>query len=139
MPEVKSMRGKPKGKGEDVAERKQVEEALRQSAAQWQDTFDAVEDMVMIVDQEFRVVRANQAMSKALPGAKVIGAHCYALIHGTEAPIPNCVSCQTFRSGKATHAEVCEQHLGGRCLSFVPTRSRAKTAQFKKWCIFSET
>ena len=64
--------------------RKQVEQRLALAAAQWQDTFDAIEDAVMILDKDFRVVRANQAMNKAFAGAKVLGAHCYELFHGTE-------------------------------------------------------
>ena len=90
------------------AGRKQVEQRLALAAAQWQDTFDAIEDPVMILDEDFRVVRANQAMNdaiedpvmildkdfrvvranqamnKAFAGAKVLGAHCYELFHGTE-------------------------------------------------------
>ena len=98
----------------DIRRRNEAQEALSQAAAHWQDTFDAVEDLVAIVDKDFRVVRANQATNTAFAGAKVLGAHCYELFHGTEAPPPNCPSCQTFRSGEATHAELCEQHLGGR-------------------------
>ncbi len=109
--------GKPvatRGIFRDISERKQAEEELIQAAAHWQDTFDAIEDLVIIIDKDFRVVQANQAMNRAFPGAKVLGAHCYELMHGTEGPIPNCPSCQTFSSGEATHSELCEQHLDGR-------------------------
>jgi len=98
----------------DITERRQAEEVLNKTAAHWQGTFDAIEDMVMIIDKDFRVVRANEAVSKAFAGARVLGAHCYELLHGTEGPFPNCPSCKTFNSGEVTHCEVCEQHLDGR-------------------------
>ena len=91
----------------------QTEEALQASVRQWQSTFDAIEDLVAIIDKDYRVVRANQTMDKFFDGAKVLDAHCYELFHGTEEAIPSCPTYQTFRSGEATHAELCEQHLGG--------------------------
>jgi len=98
----------------DVTERKKAEETLSQATAQWQDTFDAIEDLVMIIDKEFRVVRANRAMRTAFPGTNVLGMHCYELLHGTERPIPNCPCYQAFRSGAVTRHEFAEQHLDGR-------------------------
>jgi len=102
------------GTVQDITERKRAEEASTLTAVHWQDTFDAIEELVTIIDKDFHVVQANRAMDKAFAGAKVLGAHCYELMHGTEGPIPNCPSCQTFSSGEVAHAEVCEQHLGGR-------------------------
>ncbi len=98
----------------DITERKQAEEALSQAAAQWQDTFDAIEDLVMIIDKEHRVVRANRAMRTAFPGANVLGMHCYELLHGTERPIPDCPCYQAFRSSAVTRHEFAEQHLDSR-------------------------
>ncbi len=113
---VISIRGRKfiQGIWRDITERKRAEEALAQASAYWQDTFDAVDDLVMIIDEDFRVVKANEAMHKAFPGVKVLGAHCYELLHGTEGPIPNCASVQSFSCGEATHFELCEPHLGGR-------------------------
>lgn len=113
------------------AKRKRAEETPALAAAHWQDTFDAMEDMVVIIDKDFHIVRANRAMDKAFAGVKVLGAHCYELMHGTEGPIPNCPSYQTFSSGEAAHAEVCEQHLGSRCfdISTYPVKDNDGTVQ----------
>jgi signal transduction histidine kinase/ActR/RegA family two-component response regulator len=96
---------------EDITARKQAEEALIQAAKQWQDTFDAINDLVAIIDKDCRILRANQAMDKTFAGVKVVGSHCYELFHGTEKPIPNCPTYQSFCSGKITHIELCEPHL----------------------------
>ncbi len=98
----------------DITERKRAEQELTRSAQQWQNTFDAIEDMVTIIDSDYRVLRANMAVKNAFPDAEVVGAHCYELIHGGEAPPADCPSCQAFLTGETVHAELCEKHLGGR-------------------------
>jgi PAS domain S-box-containing protein len=98
----------------DITDRKRAAEALSEAARHWQDTFDAIQDLVSIIDKDLRVVRANKAMYQAFHSAEIIGNHCYKLFHGTEEPIPTCPSCQIFRHGEATHTELYEQRLGGR-------------------------
>ncbi len=98
----------------DITERKRLEEELTRSAQQWQNTFDAIEDMVIIIDSDYRVVQANAAAKKTFPGADVVGAHCYELIHGAEAPPAECPSRQALVTRATVHAELCEEHLGGR-------------------------
>ena len=40
----------------DVTERKQMHREIQKSAEEWQTTFDSVRDLVMILDQEFKIV-----------------------------------------------------------------------------------
>jgi PAS domain S-box-containing protein len=42
---------------------RQVEDALRQAARQWQTTFDATSDAVCLLDRKGRILRANKAMA----------------------------------------------------------------------------
>ena len=114
MSELEEMRQRIAELEKAEAERKRAEEALTLAATQWHDTFNAIEDMVLIIDKDYLVMQANQAVYKAFAGAKVIGAHCYELLHGTEGPTPDCPSCHALRSGEVVHSEICEQHLGGR-------------------------
>jgi len=100
----------------DITERKRAEEELIHTTQQWQATFDAIGDMVAIIDEDYRVVRANKAMKEAFGG--VLGAHCYELFHGTDGPISNCPARRAFRSGEASHLELQERHLGGRWFDF---------------------
>ena len=112
-------------------ERKQAERALVQAAQHWQNTFDAIEDMVAIIDRDYRVLRANRAMSEAFAGQEMIGAHCHELFHGTEESLPECPTCQTFRTGEATHMELHEEHLGDRWInmSAYPIREKDNAVQ----------
>ena len=112
-------------------ERKRVGKALLLAAQHWQDTFDAIGDLVAILDRDHRVVRANQAMHEAFGGKEVLGVPCYGLFHGTERCILDCPVEKTFRSGKAAQTELREEHLGDRWLQIFsyPIKSEDGTVE----------
>ena len=89
----------------DITKRKRAEEEVRNTAAQWQATFDAVQDLVLLLDKDFRVLRANHAAAEflGLPFDKIVGGHCYDLIHGTFAPPAECPLAKMRQS--RTHEE----------------------------------
>ncbi len=80
------------GVNQDITERKRAEEAVRLSAARWQGTFDAISDIVCIlsVDHEFVEINKTGATALGLPREAIIGRRCFELVHGTNAPIPEC-------------------------------------------------
>jgi PAS domain S-box-containing protein len=49
----------------DVTERKRAEEALVGAKEDWENTFDAITDMVMLLDDEHRIVRTNTSTAEA--------------------------------------------------------------------------
>ncbi|UCG58374.1 MAG: PAS domain S-box protein, partial [Phycisphaerales bacterium] len=59
---------------------------------QWEQTFNAIKDPVMLIDREHRVVRANAATSRFLHKDldEIIGRTCRELVHGTDAPPDQC-------------------------------------------------
>jgi formate hydrogenlyase transcriptional activator len=93
--------------------RKRAHEKLQGMIKEWQTTFDATSDAVMVVDTEFRVTRANAAAAWLLNLSleQIIGRKCYVLMHGTDEPMSEC----PVRTAAATkqHAE-CELHDEGR-------------------------
>ena len=74
------------------AEHEQAEEKLRETARQWQTTFDSITDLVMILDRECRIVRVNEAAVRffSLPMDSIIGRQCFSLLLGTEKPPEQC-------------------------------------------------
>ncbi len=99
----------------DITWRKQAEEELRRAHDQWERTFEAVPDLVFILDDAHRIVRVNKAVANRLgctPG-DLIGRHCYEVIHGTEAPVGSCPHVQLLADGKEHWAELYEERLSG--------------------------
>ncbi len=92
----------------DITERKQMELQLQQANAEWQRTFDAVPDMISIIDGGFRLQRINRAMAESLnqtPEA-LIGRKCFHVIHGTDTPHPLCPHVRTHSDHQQHTAEI---------------------------------
>jgi len=100
-----------------IIERHRAQEAADAAALQWRATFDAIPDMVALLDRDSRVVLANRAMFDAFPDREVVGAHCYELFHGAASFVECCPSLETFRKGKAGRVELQSESLNGRWLS----------------------
>jgi len=91
------------------------EGALRQANTEWVRTFDAVPDLVMILDDKHRIVKANKAMADKLgvaPG-EATGLTCYEHVHGTKAPPSGCPHSLLLGDGREHSAEIFEERLGG--------------------------
>jgi PAS domain S-box-containing protein len=76
----------------DITEQKQLEYNLWQSKKEWEMTFDAMIDMVTLMDKDFRIVRANKAAHeffKVQPG-ELNGQYCYELFLGESTPCAEC-------------------------------------------------
>src|SRR4030067_73463 len=111
--------------GEDIPERKRVEQALQQAKWDWERTFDSVPDLVAILDKQHRIVRANHAMAQRLGTTpeQCVGLTCYQCVHGTKAPPDFCPHALTVQDGQEHVAEVHEERLGGFfAVSTIPMR-----------------
>ena len=99
----------------DVTEQKRKEDELFQSREEWVETFNAIPDLVSIIDNQNRIARVNRAMAEKLgvPADKAIGSCCYTCIHGTQAPPPSCPHAAMLKDGIEHKTEMHENHLGG--------------------------
>jgi PAS domain S-box-containing protein len=77
---------------EERVQRKRTEEALWASAREWRTTFDAINDVVILMDLEGKILRCNKAMVKLLKKqfSEIIDHNCCELIHGAPEPITGC-------------------------------------------------
>ena len=82
---------------------------------EWALTFDAVPDLVAIIDVRCRILRMNSAMSERLgiTREEAVGRTCHRLLHGTEEPPPYCPHAHALADGCRHVAEVFEKRLGG--------------------------
>ena len=88
-------------------------EAVSRGKREWEQTFDAVPDIIFITDTSHTIVRANRAMSKRfdmrpeeLPGRK-----CHELFHGLPSPPPFCPYLKLMQEGGAQSQEIEEKAL----------------------------
>ncbi|AAM03995.1 TPA: PAS domain S-box protein [Methanosarcina acetivorans] len=95
--------------------RKKAEKEAIQAAKNWKQTFDAVPDLIAIIDDKYRVIRTNRAMAERLgiTPEECAGLPCYRVIHRTNSPPPFCPHQQLLKDGAEHTAEVCEALLGG--------------------------
>ena len=95
--------------------RRKAEETAVQATKNWEYTFDAVPDLIAILDTEYRVVRANRAMAARLgiTPEECVGLTCYRVIHGTDEPPSFCPYRQLLKDGIEHTEEVREDSLGG--------------------------
>ena len=99
----------------DVTHHKKAEQELWQAKNDWERTFDSVPDFIAILDNQYRIVRANRAMAQQLgvTPEKAIGLFCYQCVHGLDNPPDFCPHAQTVKDGKEHTVEVHEPRLGG--------------------------
>ncbi len=103
------------GMVQDITKQKMAEQELWKAKNDWERTFDSVPDFVAVLDNQFRIVRANKAMAQQLGVSpeKAVGLFCYQCVHGLDKPPDFCPHSQTVNDGKEHTAEVHEQRLGG--------------------------
>jgi PAS domain S-box-containing protein len=99
----------------DSPKRKQAEEAALQATKNWEYTFDAVPDLISILDTECRIIRANKAMAARLgvTPEECVGLTCYRVIHGMDEPPSYCPHRQMLKDELEHTREVREDNLGG--------------------------
>jgi PAS domain S-box-containing protein len=99
----------------DITRRKQAEEQLSRAKDEWEQTFDALPDLIAIIDNSQRILRVNKAMANGLGvnAAKCIGMHCYECVHLTNVPPQVCPHNQTMLDGKEHIEHLFEERLGG--------------------------
>jgi len=73
---------------------------------------DAIPDLVMVLDRENRIVRANKALL-ARCGEEIVGRKCYEVIHGAKEPVDSCPHAALLTDGREHIAEITEEALGG--------------------------
>ncbi len=99
----------------DITERKRAEEALKslleketKSAREWQETFDAVSDIVALISPDFEILKVNRAGYEVVDEKReeLIGKKCYEVVHGLEAPIEGCPCVEMMKTKKACSGEI---------------------------------
>jgi PAS domain S-box-containing protein len=98
----------------DITERKEAEEAIKRAAQEWRTTFDSINELIAVIDRDYKIVRVNRSFAKAfkMKPEEILGKTCYELFHGTAEPWPACPLTKAINTKKPTIAEYFEPRLG---------------------------
>nr|WP_319373823.1 PAS domain S-box protein [uncultured Methanobacterium sp.] len=99
----------------DITKRKKDEDAILRAKEEWENTFDAVPDLIAILDTNYQVIRANKAMANRLGvnPEDAVGVTCYEVVHGLNEPPSFCPHSRLLEDGQDHTAEVHEDRIGG--------------------------
>jgi PAS domain S-box-containing protein len=96
--------------GVDISKRKRSEAGVLQANEEWERTFEAVPDLIAILDTDHHLVRVNRAMAAALgeEPQELAGKPCYELIHRSTCPPDVCPHSLLLQDGQGHTAEIRE-------------------------------
>ena len=85
-------------------EKMKLLEIVEQGAKQWESTFDAIGDLVTVIDKDFNLLKANRATEKITKQdvKNVIGKKCYEVLAQRKTPCKNCPAVTTLASKSVT-------------------------------------
>ncbi|MBI5680560.1 MAG: PAS domain-containing protein [Methanobacterium sp.] len=81
----------------------------------WKYVFDALPDLIAILDRDHMVIKINKAMADRLGVSpdQGVGLHCFEVVHHTDAPIIGCPHHELLQDGLEHTSEVHEENIGG--------------------------
>ena len=90
-------------------------EYVLRAKLEWEQTFDAVTDMVFIVGPDCNIVRANRAMAErcGLTLKEMVGRKCFDVLHGTSSIPEYCPRSGLLDLGKSLTTEFKSEQLNG--------------------------
>jgi PAS domain S-box-containing protein len=92
----------------ELTRHKNVDEELDKAWHEWETTFDATKDSIILTDNEFRIIQANLAASQLFGKSldEIIGKTCWHLVHGIDHPPKECPLKRAKDSKKHEEIEI---------------------------------
>jgi len=99
----------------DITDQKRLLDAVQNAKDDWERTFDAVPDMIALIDRNYRILRANRSMAErvGLSPEAMIGKACFETVHKTHGPLKACPHTLLIRDGESHMQEIHDDALGG--------------------------
>jgi len=83
----------------DITERKTAENKIKEIAINWQTTFDAIDDLILLLSPNHDIIEINKAGLTFINKSReeVVGKKCFTLIHNANSSIINCPCDISFK------------------------------------------
>ena len=87
---------------------------LKAEEEKWRSSFDALEDMMLIIDRDYNIENINDSGLALLGKSReeVIGKKCYQILSGRDSPIEKCPCRQTLETKQVESVEWYEERFG---------------------------
>lgn len=88
--------------------RHQLEKKLTNALTEWETTFDSVQDGIMLLDENFTILRINRAAALfiKLPFKDIINRKCYEIFHHRKIPIDICPMKKIKKTKRHEESEI---------------------------------
>ncbi|MCB2226259.1 MAG: PAS domain S-box protein [Desulfarculaceae bacterium] len=98
----------------DLSELRRAEAEVSKAATEWRQCFDSLEDLLVVIDKDFKVQRCNKAMRDylGLNYSEIVGQSCYQLMHGAYAPPEDCLQNGVLQDGKMCSGDFQDPNSG---------------------------
>jgi PAS domain S-box-containing protein len=99
----------------DITSEAEAQQEIVRAKNQWERTFHSASDLILILDQDRRIIQINKAMADRLKVAQdePIGSLCYEFVNDGRSPAALCPTPGRLVDGRDYSAEVFDEGLGG--------------------------
>jgi len=97
----------------DLEDNKSSGKKFFEEIAEWQQTFDAIPDIILVIDNHHKILMANRSLALKLGIAlqALLGKPCYEVIHNLDKAPEYCPCIQSDSTATEQIAEAYEKHL----------------------------
>src|SRR5690349_184433 len=83
------------------------QEKILHSNQEWELTFDAVSELILLTDADHNVIRVNRAMADrcGMTPEELVGRKCFEVMHGSEHSPDNCPLAGILAGGRSVTSE----------------------------------
>jgi len=94
--------------------RKQAGELLRTAEEDWRNSFNSLDDVMLIIDRDYNIENINEVGLKLLGKSKeaVIGEKCYQVLSGADSPAEECPCRKSLETKKVESLDRYEERFG---------------------------
>jgi PAS domain S-box-containing protein len=98
----------------EIVERRKVEESLIKADEDWRDSFNSLEEAMLIIDKDFNIEKINDSGLELFGKnrGEVIGRKCYQVVHGDDEPSSYCPFKKTLENKKVATVERYDELFG---------------------------
>lgn len=94
----------------EVTRRKKAEQTVRKAQNQWEEIFEAIGHMAVVIDDRHTIIAVNRSAVKqiGMPKKKIIGSKCHDILLESKGPAPDCPVKQYIKGDFSSTEKIIE-------------------------------